>query len=272
MTAGQVRQGDLLPVEYCHVVFTLPVPSAYIAYQNKAVVCGLLFDVAAEVLQRLTPAVGSAGTRTAEIGAVPLADLHFLLARSAGPPRVVALRRQQAQCQQRQCRSRRLRHPIAATGRVAADKDGKHVRCRHEAEQHALSLCGDVEANVCAVGHAARAVVLVPVLVQRRLDLVAAHRQRVGGECISTVTVDVLQPASQAVRAPVARAAQLVLKTAGRCHDARPAVVRDPMRHLVVVEAHVAVGRQQEAEVRTVGSGLFDTCRRDATVRHVPQT
>jgi hypothetical protein len=44
------RQADLLPVEYYHVVFTLPAPIADIAYQNKAVVYGLLFDLAAEVL------------------------------------------------------------------------------------------------------------------------------------------------------------------------------------------------------------------------------
>lgn len=46
----QARQADLLPVEYYHVVFTLPAPIADIAYQNKAVVYGLLFDIAAEVL------------------------------------------------------------------------------------------------------------------------------------------------------------------------------------------------------------------------------
>lgn len=44
------RQADLLPVEYYHVVFTLPAPIADIAYQNKAVIYGLLFDVAAETL------------------------------------------------------------------------------------------------------------------------------------------------------------------------------------------------------------------------------
>jgi hypothetical protein len=44
------RQADLLPVEYYHVVFTLPAPIADIAYQNKAEIYGLLFDVAAEVL------------------------------------------------------------------------------------------------------------------------------------------------------------------------------------------------------------------------------
>ena len=47
------RQADLLPVEYYHVVFTLPAPVADIAYQNKAVVYGLLFDIAAETLLRI---------------------------------------------------------------------------------------------------------------------------------------------------------------------------------------------------------------------------
>ena len=46
----EARQADLLPVEYYHVVFTLPAPIADIAYQNKAAIYGLLFDVAAEVL------------------------------------------------------------------------------------------------------------------------------------------------------------------------------------------------------------------------------
>ena len=44
------RQADLLPVEYYHVVFTLPAPIADLAYQNKAALYGLLFDLAGEVL------------------------------------------------------------------------------------------------------------------------------------------------------------------------------------------------------------------------------
>jgi len=48
--AGSRRDGDLLPVEYYHVVFTLPAAIADIAYQNKALIYGLLFDVAAETL------------------------------------------------------------------------------------------------------------------------------------------------------------------------------------------------------------------------------
>jgi len=47
------RQADLLPVEYYHVVFTLPAPIGEIAYQNKAAVYGLLFDIAAETLCRI---------------------------------------------------------------------------------------------------------------------------------------------------------------------------------------------------------------------------
>ena len=47
------RQADLLPVEYYHVVFTLPAPIADLAYQNKTEIYGLLFDMAAEVLQTI---------------------------------------------------------------------------------------------------------------------------------------------------------------------------------------------------------------------------
>lgn len=47
------RQADLLPVDYYHVVFTLPAPVAEVAYQNKTAIYGLLFDVAAGVLQTI---------------------------------------------------------------------------------------------------------------------------------------------------------------------------------------------------------------------------
>src|SRR5262245_735025 len=46
----EARQSDLLPLEYYHVVFTLPAPIAALAYQNKALIYGLLFDVAANTL------------------------------------------------------------------------------------------------------------------------------------------------------------------------------------------------------------------------------
>src|SRR5262245_2653578 len=49
----EARQADLLPVEYFHVVFTLPQQIAAIAYQNKEVVYGLLFEATAETVQKI---------------------------------------------------------------------------------------------------------------------------------------------------------------------------------------------------------------------------
>ena len=57
------RQADLLPVEYYHVVFTLPAPIADIAYQNKAAIYGLLFDMAAEVLLTIAADAKHLGAR-----------------------------------------------------------------------------------------------------------------------------------------------------------------------------------------------------------------
>ena len=62
----EARQADLLPVEYYHVVFTLPAAIADLAYQNKAAIYGLLFDMAAEVLQAIA---GDAKHLGARIGA-----------------------------------------------------------------------------------------------------------------------------------------------------------------------------------------------------------
>jgi len=44
------REAELLPVEYYHVVFTLPAPIGAIAYHNKSVIYALLFQAAAETL------------------------------------------------------------------------------------------------------------------------------------------------------------------------------------------------------------------------------
>ena len=44
------RQAELLPVDYYHVVFTLPGPISDIAYQNKSVLYNILFKAAAETL------------------------------------------------------------------------------------------------------------------------------------------------------------------------------------------------------------------------------
>jgi len=46
----EARQTELLPVEYFHVVFTLPPLIADIAYQNKAVIYNILFNTASETL------------------------------------------------------------------------------------------------------------------------------------------------------------------------------------------------------------------------------
>lgn len=47
------RQAEVLPVEYFHVVFTVPQEVAAIAYQNKAVVYDILFRATAETLRTI---------------------------------------------------------------------------------------------------------------------------------------------------------------------------------------------------------------------------
>jgi hypothetical protein len=49
----QARLADLLPVEYFHVVFTLPEQLAAVALQNKRVVYNLLFAAASETLRTI---------------------------------------------------------------------------------------------------------------------------------------------------------------------------------------------------------------------------
>lgn len=65
------RLDELLPVEYFHVVFTLPNRLAPLALQNKAAAYGLLFDATAETLTRIAADPRHLG---AEIGF--LAVLH----------------------------------------------------------------------------------------------------------------------------------------------------------------------------------------------------
>ena len=47
------RADDLLPVEYFHLVFTLPAEIAHIAYWNKRAVYGLLFKTSAETVMSI---------------------------------------------------------------------------------------------------------------------------------------------------------------------------------------------------------------------------
>ena len=49
----EARQADLLPVEYYHLVFTLPAPISDLAYNNKAVIYAILFQAAAETVQTI---------------------------------------------------------------------------------------------------------------------------------------------------------------------------------------------------------------------------
>ena len=49
----EARQADLLPVDYYHVVFTLPEKIRDLAYQNKSVVYSLLFQSVSQTLQTL---------------------------------------------------------------------------------------------------------------------------------------------------------------------------------------------------------------------------
>jgi hypothetical protein len=59
------REAELLPVQYFHVVFTLPAAIADIAYQNKAVIYGLLFKASAEAMQTIAADPQHLGARIA---------------------------------------------------------------------------------------------------------------------------------------------------------------------------------------------------------------
>ena len=61
----EARQQDLLPVEYYHVVFTLPAPISDIAYQNKTVIYNILFRAAAETLRVIAKDPKHLGARIA---------------------------------------------------------------------------------------------------------------------------------------------------------------------------------------------------------------
>jgi Putative transposase/Transposase zinc-binding domain len=98
------RQADLLPVPYFHVVFTLPAPIAAIAYTNKDVVYGLLFDIAATTLRTIAADPKHLGAR---IGATLV--LHTWGSALTHHPHV---------------------HGIVPGGGLAVDAD-RWVACRH---------------------------------------------------------------------------------------------------------------------------------------------
>jgi hypothetical protein len=76
----QQRKAELLPVEYFHVVFTIPEQLAAIAFQNKAVVYDILFRATAETLRTLdrVPA------RILSTGARALTSVSPLVSRGPG--------------------------------------------------------------------------------------------------------------------------------------------------------------------------------------------
>jgi len=61
----EARQTELLPVDYYHVVFTLPAPISAIAYHNKALIYGLLFEIAAQTLRTIAADPRHLGARIA---------------------------------------------------------------------------------------------------------------------------------------------------------------------------------------------------------------
>ncbi len=61
------RRADLLPVPYFHLVFTMPMPIAAIALQNKAVVYDILFTAAADAIRMIAADPKHLGAETGMI-------------------------------------------------------------------------------------------------------------------------------------------------------------------------------------------------------------
>lgn len=59
----EARAEDLLPVEYFHLVFTLPAEIAQIAYWNKRAVYGLLFKASARTVTTIAAVPRCMGAR-----------------------------------------------------------------------------------------------------------------------------------------------------------------------------------------------------------------
>jgi Transposase zinc-binding domain len=82
------RQADLLPIEYDHVVVTLPASISAIARYNKAAIYGLRFDIAAETLR--TIAADPAASCVLEVPtAMTTTPRRYLIFRPPGPARVL---------------------------------------------------------------------------------------------------------------------------------------------------------------------------------------
>ena len=129
----------------------------------------------------------------------------------------------------------------------AADGDGGDVGGVIEAERDGLAGGGHRERDV--VRSATGSVALRPALVHRRLPLVGAGRESTRRERVDAVAVDVLQPRAQAVREPVAGAAELVLEAARGGGDLGVDIVGHPVRGVRVVEPHVRRRREGQGDV-----------------------
>ncbi len=71
----EAREAELLPVEYYHVVFTLPAAIADLAYQNKTVLYDLLFKASAETLTTIAADPKHLGAKIGLPAAKPVDDL-----------------------------------------------------------------------------------------------------------------------------------------------------------------------------------------------------
>ena len=144
-----------------------------------------------------------------------------------------------------------VRERAGGAGR-ARGGDGEDVCRRVVGEADPRVACRDRERDVVAARDAARAVVLVPALVDRDLPLVGAGRECGRLERVDPVPVGVLEPRAQAGGIPIARAAQLGLEAPGRDGDHRAPVVGDPMALVVVVELGAPARGHVERDVGAV--------------------
>ena len=84
----EAREADLLPASYFHVVYTLPAELRDVAYQNKAVIYGLLMKASAETTLQIAAERKHLGARIADHPMQRLDDLlpwKWKAAREAAP-------------------------------------------------------------------------------------------------------------------------------------------------------------------------------------------
>jgi hypothetical protein len=77
------RAAELLPVEYFHVVFTLPQMVAPVALQNQRVVYGILFRAAAETLLRIAADPKHLGARIGFMAVLHTGDRICIIIRTS---------------------------------------------------------------------------------------------------------------------------------------------------------------------------------------------